>query len=123
MLYLARSFKMNFCNRVNSSIACPDGAKGPLFQRVGRLGKGMSAVISRVYYSGDEAHNLGVITHQINDFPGVKEGDTLFLGGGFYSRPIVSLTQTLDSPLFKVFHCETASGSRYEVIATPRRNS
>ncbi|MFA5132081.1 MAG: hypothetical protein WC444_01995 [Candidatus Paceibacterota bacterium] len=78
-------------------------------------------MISRTYHPSTQAHSLGVLTAQINDFPGVTVGDTLYLGGGKYTSTVTEVVNTLDASLFKVFRCKTETGSFYEVIATPRR--
>lgn len=99
----------------------PESSRGIVKTPKPRHAKGMTAVISRTYHPSIQAHSLGVMTAQINDFPGVTVGDQLYLGGGKSTSPVTEVECTLDGLLIKVYRCKTETGSWYEVIATPRR--
>jgi len=85
--------------------------------------KGMTVIISRILHAGaGPTHKLGVITVQINRFSGVSVGDFLYLGGGGRSSEIRDIECILNSEVFKVYRCFTATGSIYDVIATLRQS-
>ncbi len=84
------------------------------------LAKDKSVVVVGVYYpplhESLRSKHLGVTSAPIHNFKGLRVGETLELGDGRQTSPIVEIVCLCESTSFLVYRCETESDSLYDVI-------
>jgi len=80
--------------------------------------EGKTVIVSRVYHPSPKPHDLGVMTREIRNFPGIQEREPIYMGRpGNYTSEIVSIQKKISGDTFLVYLCKTRNGSWYEVIA------